>query len=459
MENTITISETLLALIETKKFGTIKDILITMNSVDIAVLFNDLPVEVLPKLFRLLPKELAAETFVEMDTELQELLIKGFSDKELRDVINELYADDAVDIIEEMPANVVNRILKHASSDMRKDINELLKYPEDSAGSVMTTEFVSLKASSTAETAIKHIHKTALDKETVNTCYVTSGNRMLIGSVSLRALIMAEPEDKIADIMETNVISVTTDVDQETVAMMFNKYDLIAMPVVDNENRLVGIVTVDDAIDVMQEEASEDIEKMAAILPSEKTYLRTGVFETFKARIPWLLFLMISATFTGAIISVFENQLTTFAALIIFIPMLMGTGGNSGSQASVTVIRSLSLGDIEFSDIWRVIWKELRVSVVCGAVLGVINFLKLYLIDHLLLNNFDAAVAVPEMIIVCITLVFVVIVAKLIGCILPILAKKLGADPAVMASPLVTTILDTLSLMIYFGIASLILGI
>lgn len=459
MENTITIKETLLTLTESKKFSVIKEILITMNSVDIAGLFDELPNEILPKLFRLLPKELAAETFVEIDSSLQELLVKSFSDKELREIINELYVDDAVDIIEEMPANVVNRILKQASPDMRKDINELLKYPEDSAGSVMTTEFVNLKSNVTVEAALEHIHKTALDKETVNTCYVTESDRVLIGSVSLRTLIIANPTDIIRDIMETNVMSVTTDTDQEAVALLFDKYDHIAMPVVDNENRLVGIVTVDDAIDVIQEEASEDIEKMAAILPSEKPYFKTGVFETFKSRIPWLLFLMISATFTGAIISKFELQLTTYAALIVFIPMLMGTGGNSGSQASVTVIRALSLGDIEFSDIWQVIWKELRVSAICGLVLGVINFVKLYLIDYLLLNNFDAKVAIYEMLVVCLTLFFVVVVAKIIGCTLPIVAKRLGFDPAVMASPLVTTILDAFSLLIYFTVASLVLNI
>ena len=459
MENNITISDTLLTLIESKKFSTIKDILVTMNSVDIASLFEDMPEEILPKLFRLLPKELAADTFVEMESDLQELLVKGFSDRELKDVINELYVDDAVDIIEEMPANVVNRILKQASPEMRKDINELLKYPEDSVGSVMTTEFVNLKSNVTVEAALEHIHKTALDKETINTCYVTQRDRVLIGSVTLRTLILAKPTDIIRDIMDTNVMSVSTDEDKESVAMLFDKYDHIAMPVVDNENRLVGIVTVDDAIDVIQEEASEDIEKMAAILPSEKPYLRTGVFETFKARIPWLLFLMISATFTGAIISKFELQLTTYAALIVFIPMLMGTGGNSGSQASVTVIRALSLGDVEFSDIRRVIWKELRVSAICGLALSVINFGKLYLIDYLLLNNFDAMVAIPEMLVVCITLFLVVVVAKFIGCTLPIIAKRLGFDPAVMASPLVTTILDTFSLLIYFTIAALILKI
>lgn len=456
MENTITIEQTLLSLIELKKFGTIKEILITMNSVDIAGLFTELPIESLPKLFRLLPKELAAETFVEMDSDLQELLIKGFSDRELKDVINELYVDDAVDIVEEMPANVVSRILKQAAPDMRKEINELLKYPEDSAGSVMTTEFVNLKSDLTVEQAILQIHKTGLDKETVNTCYITQSDKVLIGTVTLRALVIANPHEKIADIMETNVISVTTDVDKETVALTFSKYDLIAMPVVDAENRLVGIVTVDDALDVMQEEATEDIEKMAAILPTDKTYFKTGLFETVRARIPWLLLLMISATFTGMIITTFENKLTLFPALISFIPMLMDTAGNSGSQSSVTIIRGISLGDIEFKDICRVIWKETRVAVICGVILSAINFIKIWLIDIQILKG---TANIKDDIIVCLTLMLTVIIAKIVGCTLPLLAHKIKLDPAVMASPFITTIVDAISLLIYFGFASLILGI
>lgn len=456
MENKITIEQTLLSLIELKKFGTIKEILVTMNSVDIAALFNELPVESLPKLFRLLPKELAAETFVEMDSDLQELLIKGFSDRELKEVINELYVDDAVDIVEEMPANVVSRILKQAAPDMRKDINELLKYPEDSAGSVMTTEFVNLKSDLTVEQAILQIHKTGLDKETVNTCYITRPDKVLIGTVTLRALIIANPREKVADIMETNVISVTTEVDKETVALTFSKYDLIAMPVVDAENRLVGIVTVDDALDVMQEEVTEDIEKMAAILPTDKTYFKTGIFETVRARIPWLMLLMISATFTGMIITTFENKLTLFPALISFIPMLMDTAGNSGSQSSVTIIRGISLGDIEFKDIYRVIWKEVRVALICGAILSVINFIKIWLIDIQILRG---TANIKDDIIVCLTLMLTVIIAKIVGCTLPLLAHKIKLDPAVMASPFITTIVDAIALLIYFGFASLILGI
>lgn len=456
MENQITINNTLISLIESKKFSTVKDVLITMNSADIAVLFEDLPEEILPRIFRLLPKELAADTFVEMETDLQELLIKGFSDKELKEVISELYADDAVDIIEEMPANVVKRILKQASPDMRKDINELLKYPEDSAGSVMTTEFVEFRESHTVSEAIEIIHKTGIDKETVNTCYVTSRGRILLGFISLRNLIMANPDDKIGDLMQTNVISVTTDVDQETVAQEFKKYNFLAMPVVDAENRLVGIVTVDDVLDVIEEETTEDIVKMAAILPNDKTYLKTGVFETVKNRIPWLLLLMISATFTGLIISNFEAKLTLFPALIAFIPMLMDTGGNSGSQSAVTVIRSLSIGDIELGDIGKVIWKELRVALVCGIILSTISFFKIWIIDIMLLNS---SATLMDDFIVCITLLCTVLLAKLVGCTLPILAQKIGLDPAVMASPFITTIVDAVSLLLYFTIASALLQI
>ncbi len=456
MENEITINNTLISLIEAKKYSSVKDVLITMNSADIATLFEELPQEILPKIFRLLPKELAADTFVEMDTDLQQLLIKSFSDKELKAVVNELYADDAVDIVEEMPANVVKRILKQADPDMRKDINQLLKYPEDSAGSVMTTEFVDITENITVKKAIEHIHRTGIDKETVNTCYVTQNDKVLIGTVTLRTLILANPDDVISDLMDRNIISVTTDVDQETVASDFSKYNLLAMPVVDAENRLVGIVTVDDVLDVIEEEATEDIVKMAAISPSDKTYFKTGIFETVKNRIPWLMLLMISATFTGMIISTFEVKLTLFPALIAFIPMLMDTGGNSGSQSSVTVIRSLSLGDIEFKDIGRVIWKEIRVAVICGGILAAVNFVKVWLIDILALNS---TASLKDDLIVCLTLMFTVIIAKLIGCTLPIIADKMGLDPAVMASPFITTIVDAISLLIYFGFASLILGV
>lgn len=456
MEEKITIESTLIALIEQKKFNSVKDILITMNCADIAALFDEIPELVMPKIFRLLPKELAAETFVEMDSDAQELLIKGFSDRELNDVVNELYVDDAVDIVEEMPANVVKRILSQASPDMRKEINELLKYPEDSAGSVMTTEFVDFKADITVKQALETIHRVGIDKETVNTCYVTDRGRILNGIVSLRSLVLSEPETLISEIMETNVISVTTDVDKESVALMFNKYDFIALPVVDGENRLVGIVTVDDALDVLQEEATEDIEKMAAISPTDKPYFKTGVFETSKARLPWLLLLMVSATFTGMIISSFETKLTLFPALISFIPMLMDTGGNSGSQSSVTIIRSISLGDVEFKDIFKVIWKELRVAVICSTALAAVSFIKIYLIDILLLKS---SATLLDDLIVCLTLLCTVLIAKLVGCVLPMFAEKVGLDPAVMASPFITTIVDAFSLIIYFAFATMFLGL
>ena len=451
--------EQIIEMIEGKKFGLLKETLSQMNPADLAPIFEEITEKDIPVIFRILPKELAAEVFVEMDSDMQQFLIEAFSDKELREVMDELFMDDTVDIIEEMPANVAKRILKQTNATTRKMINQLLAYPEDSAGSIMTTEYIDLEKNMTVDEAFDRIRKIGFESESIYTCYVTDRRRKLLGIVSVKDLLLNPKDCYIDDIMDENIIFANTLDDKEDVALQFEKYDLLAIPVVDKENRLVGIVTVDDAIDVMQEEASEDIEKMAAILPSEKTYLKTGVFETFKARIPWLLFLMISATFTGAIISSFESKLTACLALIAFIPMLMGTGGNSGSQSSVTVIRAISLGDIDFSDIFRVIWKELRVSVVCGVVLGVVNFVKMYLVDYLWLNNFDPGIEIMEIIAVCLTLVIVVIVAKLVGTILPIVAKRFGFDPAVMASPLVTTILDAVSLIIYFSIAAALLGI
>lgn len=451
--------EKIIEMIEGKKFGLLKETLSQMNPADLAPVFEEIEEKDIAVIFRILPKELAAEVFVEMDSDMQQFLIEAFSDKELKEVMDELFMDDTVDIIEEMPANVAKRILKQTNATTRKMINQLLAYPEDSAGSIMTTEYIDLEKNMTVDEAFDRIRRIGFESESIYTCYVTDRRRKLLGIVSVKDLLLNPKDCLVDDIMDENIIFANTLDDKEDVATQFEKYDLLAIPVVDKENRLVGIVTVDDAIDVIQEEASEDIEKMAAILPSEKTYLKTGVFETFKARIPWLLFLMISATFTGAIISSFESKLTACLALIAFIPMLMGTGGNSGSQSSVTVIRALSLGDIDFSDILRVIWKELRVSVVCGVVLGVVNFIKLYLVDYLWLKSFDAGIELIEIITVCITLVIVVVVAKLVGAILPIIAKKLGSDPAVMASPLVTTILDAVSLIIYFSIAAALLGI
>ena len=455
-KSTVTIESTLTALVEGKKYATLRDILITMNPSDVAAVFEDMDEGVLPLLFRLLPKELAAETFVEMEPESQELLIHGFSDAELQEVVDELYVDDAVDLVEEMPTNVVKRILRSADPEMRRMINEILRYPEDSAGSIMTTEFATLRPKMTVEEAIKRIRRTGVDKETINTCYVTDRGE-LIGALSLRTLILSDPDDVVEDIMEPHVISVSTTEDQETVAQMFSKYNFSAMPVVDTENRLVGIVTVDDAIDVMQEEVTEDIEKMAAITPSEKTYLRSNAVDLFKHRIPWLMLLMVSATFTGMILNKFEDALAVQVVLTIFIPMLMDTGGNSGSQASVTVIRALALDELEFPDLLQVIWKEIQTAVLCGAALAVACFAKIMLVDRLLLGNTDVTMLVAA--VVCLTMAMTVLVAKIVGCTLPMFAKKLGFDPAVVASPFITTIVDALSLLVYFGIAMALLKI
>ncbi|CCZ04630.1 MAG: magnesium transporter [Clostridiales bacterium] len=437
-------------LLAEKKYSEIKEVFAQMNGADISALFEEVPENKIPLLFRLLPKVLAAETFVEMEADAQKMLIQGFSDNELKDVFNELYLDDAVDIVEEMPANVVKRILANTDPDTRKMINEVLKYPDDSAGSIMTIEYVSLRLNMTVEEAIKRIRRTGVDKETIYTCYVTDENRVLLGNISIKTLLLADENDVIKDIMDTNFISAHTLEDQETVANKFNKYDLLAIPVVDDENRLVGIITFDDAIDVMQDEATEDIKKMAAIIPSDKTYFKTTVFETWKARIPWLLLLMVSATFTGMIITSFEDALAAYTVLTAYIPMLMDTGGNSGGQASVTIIRALSLEEIEFSDIFRVIWKESRVAILCGLTLSICNFVKLLLFDR---------VTVQVALVVCITLAVTVLMAKIIGCTLPILAKKIGFDPAVMASPFITTIVDAISLIVYFRVASIFLGI
>ena len=454
-EHSVTVESTLQALLADKKYATIRDILITMNPSDIASVFDELEEERLPLLFRLLPKELAAETFVEMDPDAQELLIRGFSDSELREVLDELYVDDAVDIVEEMPANVVRRILSQADPQMRKEINEILRYPENSAGSIMTTEYVSLRPGMTVEESILRIRRTGVDKETIYTCYVTR-DRTLVGLVTVKDLLLAQDDDMlIEDMMETNVISVNTLTDQEEVAQMFSKYNFRALPVVDTENRMVGIVTFDDAMDVMEDEFTEDMEIMAAMTPSDKTYLRSTVFDLFRHRIPWLMLLMVSATFTGMIITGFEDALAAQVVLTAFIPMLMDTGGNSGSQSSVTIIRALSLDEIEFSDLFRILWKEIRTAVLCGVVLSAACFAKIMLIDRLLMGNTDVTWLVA--LVVCITMALTVLVAKMVGCSLPLLAKKLKLDPAVMASPFITTIVDALSLLLYFGVASALL--
>ena len=443
-------------LLARKQYAALRDQLVQLAPADIAALLTDMPEEQLPLLFRLLPKEPAAEVFVELEPDQQELLIRGFSNTELKEVLDELYVDDAADLVEEMPANVVKRILRHADPEIRKSINEILKYPEDSAGSLMTTELLDLKRTMTVADAFKRIRRTASDMETISVCYVTDEGRHLLGVVTIRDLLLAEEDDIVGDIMDTNVISVSTLDDKEEVAQAFSRYDFVALPVVDAESRLVGIVTVDDAIDVMEEEATEDIEKMAAMLPSDKPYLKTGVFETWKARIPWLLLLMVSATFTGQIIAGFENALAAVAILTAYIPMLMDTGGNCGGQASVTVIRGISLDEIDFSDLPKVIWKEIRVGVICGATLSAANFLKILFLDRLVFHN---PVTVEIAAVICITMLLTVVCAKIIGCILPLLAKKLGFDPAVMSSPFITTLVDAVSLLIYFNFARALLGI
>ncbi len=447
----------LLKMLEEKKYLPLREMLSTMNPSDVAGLFADLEESRIPLVFRLLPKELAADTFVEMESDAQELLIRSFSDNELKEIVDELYVDDAADLVEEMPANVVKRILKQASPEMRKSINQILRYPENSAGSLMTTEYVALRPEMTVEEAILRIRRQGVDKETIYTCYVTKG-RKLIGMTSVKDLLLAEDDETLVkDIMLTNVISVTTHTDQEEVVQMFDRYHFLALPVVDGENRLVGIVTFDDAMEVMVDEATEDMELMGGMLPSEKTYMRSSVFELFKNRIPWLMLLMVSATFTGLIITAFEGALAAQVALTAFIPMLMGTAGNSGSQSSVTVIRALSLGELKFSDIGSVIWKEIRTAVLCGIALALVCFVKIWLVDKMLMGNEDITLFVNA--VVCLTLAVTVVCAKLVGCMLPMAAKAMKLDPAVMASPFISTIVDALSLLVYFLFAQMILGV
>lgn len=452
------VEKALLKMLEEKKYSTLRDILMTMNPADVAGLFDGLEEKQIPVMFRLLPKEQAAETFVEMEPEAQQLLIQGFSDNELREVLDELYVDDAADLVEEMPANVVRRILGQADPEMRSSINQILRYPENSAGALMTMEYVSLRPDMTVEEAILRIRRQGVDKETIYTCYVLDKDRTLLGIVTVKDLLLAESDDtEIREIMTSNIISVTTQDDQEEVAKMFSKYNFLALPVVDTENRMVGIVTFDDAMDVMEEEATEDMEIMAAMTPSEKSYLKSSPFELYKHRIPWLMLLMVSATFTGMIISSFESALTKLAALTAFIPMLMDTGGNCGSQSSVTVIRALSLDELEFSDALTVLWKEIRTAVLCGITLAAVCFLKVLLVDRLLMGN--ASISLSVDLVICLALGVTVIMAKMVGCTLPLLAKKLGFDPAVMASPFITTIVDALSLLVYFLFAKTILGL
>lgn len=437
-------------LLTTCQYTSLRQRVAEMNEADVAMQMEQLEEDEMLKMFRILPKDLAADVFSYLEVENQQTIITSLSEKDAAVIIDNLMADDAVDLLEEMPANVVKKLLANASPDTRRDINQLLRYPVDSAGSIMTVEYVDLKENLTVAEAIERIRKVGLDSETINICYVLDAQRKLLGTVALRYLLLSEPDEIIGDIMHENVISINTLMDQEEAAAKFKKYDFTSMPVVDNENRLVGIITVDDIVDILEEEATEDIEKMAAIMPSDKPYMKTGIWETFKKRIPWLLLLMVSATFTGQIISHFEDALSTCAALMMFIPMLMDTGGNAGGQASVTVIRGLSLGEITYKDTLRIIWKESRVALMCGATLAVANFAKLMLLDR---------VGLSVSIVVCLTLVVAILIAKLIGCTLPVLAKRIGFDPAVMASPFITTIVDALSLMVYFQIASRLLGL
>ena len=440
-----------------KRYAELRDLFLPMEPADIALLLEEGKQELMPLLYRLLPKETAAEVFVELEPESQELLINGFSNTELTEVLDELYLDDAVDIVEEMPASVVIRILDKATPEMRKPINEILKYPEDSAGSIMNMEFLSLKKDMTVSDAINRIRRIGGELETINILYVTDPTRHLLGVLSVRDLLLADEDDLIEDIMDPDVVWAKTTDDREDVAQALSKYDFLAMPIVDLEKRLVGIVTVDDAMDVIEEETTEDFEKMAAMLPSDKPYLRTGVLATWKARLPWLMVLMLSATFTGMILNHYENALAACLVLNAYIPMLSGTGGNSGTQASTAVIRALSLDEVDFSDVLKVLWKELRVSLLCGVCLAAANFVKMLLVDRMLLGN--GAVTPMVCLVVCLTILFVVVFAKCVGCSLPILAEKVGLDPAVMASPFISTVVDATSLLIYFSFASALLGI
>ena len=442
-------------LLQDKQYKAIKSIFDTLNPVDIAELFPELDEKDMVILFRLIPKERAAEVFTYLGQEEEQVLLLALTDTEIKGIMDDMFIDDAVDVIEEMPANVVERMLA-LSGEKRTAINTILNYPEDSAGSIMTLEYISLLPSMTIGDALKKVKSAGIRSETVYTCYVVEKHKLL-GIITAKDLLTCDDSEKISDVMETNIISVKTHTDKEEVAAIFNKYDFLSLPVVDNEFCLVGIVTVDDAMDVLQEEAEEDFQKMAAITPTDKPYLRITPFSIWKSRIPWLLILMVSATFTGIIISSFEDALSKLVVLTAFIPMLMDTGGNSGSQASVTIIRGLSLGEIGVKDVFKVMWKEFRVSILCGISLAAAAFLKVILIDGLLMGNSDVSVTVA--LVVALTLWLTVMCAKLIGCSLPIVAKKLGFDPAVMASPFITTIVDAVSLLVYFGFAKMFLPI
>lgn len=441
--------EKLQELLKEKRFAEVHDLLEGLNSADIPSLFEELDEEQIVVVYRLLSKDIAADAFVELDSDMQEQLINALTDKELKAVLDDIFMDDTVDLIEEMPANVVKRILKAQKPSERQLINELLKYPEDSAGSIMTTEFVDLKENMKVEDAIDRIRKVGEDVESVDTCYVLTLKRELIGIISLKDIILADPNSLVRDVMNTNFIKIFTLEDQEEVAKKFDKYDETVIPVVDNENRLVGIITIDDAIDVLQEEVNEDFEKMAAITPSEDSYFKTSVFKHARNRIFWLLILMVSSTITGGIITNYENAFATIPILVAFIPMVMGTGGNCGSQSSTLIIRGLANDEIKMKDFIRAWWKEVRVAILVGIALFIVNFIRI-MIQY---NNLQLALIVG-----C-TLIGTVTIAKSLGCILPILAKKLKLDPAIMAAPLISTILDTCSVLIYFNIATVIMGL
>lgn len=433
-------------LVSEKKFGTIRNVLMAKEPADIALFLGEVDAQLLPILFRILPKELAAETFVEMDSDEQELLINAFSERELKAVVDELFVDDAVDIIEEMPANVVKRILKHTDPETRNSINEILRYPKDSAGSIMTTEYVTLRPDMTVSESFDKIRRTGVDKESIYTCYVTNKNRELLGLVSVRDLLLSPSNTPINVIMEQNIISVETLDDREYAAQMFDKYDFISLPVVDKEYRLVGIVTFDDAIDVIQEEATEDIQKMSAMLPTEDNYFKTSAWKHAKNRIMWLLFLMLSATITGAIIQNYESAFTAVPILVSFIPMITGTGGNCGSQSSTMIIRGLALNEVEPRNILKVMLKEFLIALICGIILAVVNGIRIFLMYRGENPMFLSVVT-------GLSLIGTAVIAKMLGGTLPILAKMCKLDPALMASPLITTIVDTCSVMIFFNIA------
>ncbi|MBP3476165.1 MAG: magnesium transporter [Lachnospiraceae bacterium] len=437
-------------LLKKGQYTKLRQLIQELNNADMADYLEEMEESEVIKIFRILPKDMAADVFSYLEIDQQQSIITSLSDKDAARIIDNMMSDDAKELMEEMPANVVKRLIANTRPDTRQAINHLMRYPEDSAGSIMTVEYVDLKENQTVAEAIERIRKVGLDSETINICYVLDTKRTLVGTVALRYLLLSEPDAVIGEMMHKNVISLHTLMDQEEVARQFKKYEFTAMPVVDNEDRLVGIITVDDVVDILEEETTEDIEKMAAMTPSDKPYLKTSVFDTFKKRIPWLLLLMISATFTGGIITSFENALSRYVVLTAYIPMLMDTGGNAGGQASATIIRGLSLDEVEFSDWWIVVWREIRTAVLCGVVLAVCNFAKLMLFDQ---------VGVSVAFVVCITMTLAVIVAKIVGSMLPMLAKKIGMDPAVMASPFITTIVDAISLLIYFRVATVVLGI